>query len=111
MKIKSKKPNIFWHFIDSDDFLRTSTLPLIYVDFFISKHERHNNRRKDDTRELHFGNLFSYSFKEFTIRLGSSLFGKSILDVSVISNQHEYLKYLHQEWDGAKTFIKGAILK
>lgn len=108
LKRKSTKPNIFWHFIDSDDFLRTSTLPLIYIDIFYSKHKRYNTRRSSDITQF---NVFNYCFKEFTIRLGSSLFGKKILDVSIVNNQHEYLKYLHQEWYGPKSFIKGALLR
>lgn len=111
LKRKSRKPNIYWDLIDGDDFFRTSTLPLIYIDVFMCKHERYNNRRSGDTREGHFGNIFNYSFWEFSIRLGSKFFNKYILDISLISNQKEMLKYMHQEWSGPKTFIKGTLLK
>lgn len=111
LKRKSKKPNIYWHIIDSDDFLRTSTLPLVYIDIFGYRHERYNNRRREDKLRENFGNTFNYSFYEFSIRLGSSLFGKNILEINLISNQQEMLKYMHQEWSGPKTFIKGVLLK
>lgn len=98
MKIKSKKPNIFWNTFN----LETWACPILFFDFGRSKHSRHSVSKV---------NKFNYDKDEFWIRLGSCLISENILEIVFTPNQKEYIKFCHQEWEGIKTIHKGALFK
>jgi hypothetical protein len=99
LKRKTTKPNVFWYKFDLEGYW----VPRLFVDFGFTDFDRDS--------PMYPKGRFHYKFKSIWIRLGCGFIADKVLHLEIVSNQKQFLKYMHQEWFMTKELLQGALFR